>query len=328
MKKFRAFIASKLNNGNFKYSVSEKLISDLPEGNLLIKVKYSSLNYKDALSASGAFGITKEYPHTPGIDVGGIIEKSESSDFPAGTKVIVTGFDLGVNTCGGFAEYVRVPSEWAIKCPKKLTIKESMMIGTAGLTAGLCIAKIENHMQLDSMNVIVSGATGGVGAIAIKLLNNLGAIVTGITGKKNEEKFLKSLGCDKVIERKLFIESTQSPLNKGLYDAAVDVAGGKILSCIIACMNYNGIITACGNVAGPKFETTVFPFILRANQLVGIDSATSPIEFRQKIWDNFSSTWKLNDLDKICKIVSLNELKVEIEKILKGEQKGRILVKI
>ena len=328
MKKFKAFIVSKHNDGTFHYSISEKIISELPKGDLLIKVEYSSLNYKDALSASGASGITKEYPHTPGIDVAGTVEESENSNFPFGTKVIVTGFDLGVNTNGGFAEYVRVPSEWAIRCPETLSTKECMMIGTAGLTAGLCLAKIEQQFSLDSSKIVVSGATGGVGSIAVKLLSNLGASVTAITGKEGKKSFLKDLGCKEVIDREKFVKSTRNPLNKGLYDAAIDVAGGKILSCIIASMKYNGIITVCGNVAGPKFETTVFPFILRANQLIGIDSATSPINARQKIWDNYSSIWKLNDLRKMCRVVYLKDLQIEIKKILRGEQIGRILVKV
>ena len=220
---------------------------------------------------------------------------------------------------GGFAEYIRVPSTWVIRCPENLTTKQSMMIGTAGLTAGLCIAKIEQQLSLDSLKVIVSGATGGVSSIAIKILYNLGAKVTGITGKNNEEKFLKEIGCSEIIHRQEFIKSTRLPLNKGLYDAAVDVAGGNILSCIIASMKYNGIITACGNVAGPKLETTVFPFILRGNQLVGIDSATSSIKLREQVWNNFSSIWELNDLHRICKTISLNDLPFEIKKILQGK---------
>ena len=283
---------------------------------------------KDSLSYFGNKGVTKIYPHTPGIDVAGIVEASENPTFSPGQKVIVTGFDLGVNTSGGYAEYIRVPSAWAIKCPKNLTSKESMMIGTAGLTAGLCIAKIEEQMELSSLKVIVSGATGGVGSIAVKLLYKMGAQVTGITGKKDGEKFLKNLGCFEVISRKQFIETTRLPLNKGIYDAAIDVAGGNILSCIIASIKYNGITTICGNVAGPQFETTVFPFILRANQLFGIDSATCSIKRREQIWNNFSSIWKLNDLEKMSKIISIQDLSVEIKKILNGNQTGRIVIKI
>ncbi len=325
---FKALITSQKADGTFENKVEKKSLNDLPNGDLLVRVEYSSLNYKDALSASGVKGITKEYPHTPGIDVAGIVEKSENNNFDYGEKVIVSGFDLGMNTSGGFAEYVRVPSSWAVKCPDSLSTKDSMMIGTAGLTAGLCIAEIENQISLDGLKVVVSGATGGVGCIAVKLLSLLNAEVTGITGKQGQDHFLQNIGCSEIIQREEFIESTRVPLNKGLYDAAVDVAGGNMLSCIIASMKYNGIITACGNVAGPKFETTVFPFILRGNRLIGIDSATSSIRYRKKIWNNFSSIWKLNNLSDICKIVNLNDLIAEIDKILLGQQIGRIIVEI
>ena len=328
VKNFKAFVTSKNQNGKFENSIFEKSIDDLPDGDLLIRVKYSSLNYKDSLSASGTKGITKSYPHTPGIDASGVVEESTNHHFPVGEKVIVTGFDLGMNTSGGFAEYIRIPSSWAVKCPESLSTKESMMIGTAGLTAGLCLEEIEKHKSLKNLEVIVSGATGGVGSIAIKLLSLLDAKVTAITGKKNEYKFLYDLGSSKIIQRKELIESTRLPLSKGLYDAAVDVAGGSILTNIIASMKYNGTITACGNVAGPKFETTVFPFILRGNRLIGIDSATCSIPLREKIWNKFSNKWKLKNLDNICKVIDLSNLNNEIEKILSGKQIGRVVVKI
>ena len=328
VKNFKAFVTSQNQNGKFENNIFKKSIDDLPDGDLLIRVEYSSLNYKDALSASGATGITKSYPHTPGIDASGVIEESTNHHFLVGEKVIVTGFDLGMNTSGGFAEYIRVPSSWAVKCPESLSTKESMMIGTAGLTAGLCLEEIEKHKSLKNLEVIVSGATGGVGSIAIKLLSLLDAKVTAITGKKNEYKFLYDLGSSKIIQRKELIESTRLPLSKGLYDAAVDVAGGNILTNIIASMKYNGTITACGNVASPEFETTVFPFILRGNRLIGIDSATCSISLREKIWNNFSTKWRLKNLDNICKITDLNNLDNEIEKILSGKQIGRVIVKI
>ena len=328
IKKFKAFVTSQNQNGEFENKVSKKSINDLPDGDLLVRVEYSSLNYKDALSASGAKGITREYPHTPGIDAAGVIENSNSNHFLVGEKVIVTGFDLGMNTSGGFSEYIRVPSSWAVKCPDSLSTKESMMLGTAGLTAGLCLSEIEKHIPLKNLKVIVSGATGGVGSLAVKLLSLLGSKVTAITGKTNTEDFLSGLGSSKIIQRQDLIKSTRLPLSKGLYDAAVDVAGGNILSSIIASMNYSGIITACGNVAGPNFETTVFPFILRGNRLIGIDSATCPMTLREKVWNNFSEKWKLKNLDNICKIIDLYRLDNEIKKILSGKQIGRVIVKI
>lgn len=324
---FRAIVVKK-NHDQFDIDINERMISDLPDGELLVRVEYSSLNYKDALSASGARGVTKNYPHTPGIDAAGVVEESNEKDFPIGSSVIVTGFDLGMNTSGGFSEYIRIPSQWAIQCPDGLSTKESMMLGTAGLTAGLAVDSIKNTCDIKDAKVVVSGATGGVGSIGVNLLSHLGAKVTAITGKIDEKRFLKKLGATEIIERDHFIKATKLPLNKGIYNAALDVVGGSMLSSILSSMYQNGIITVCGNVGGPKFETTVFPFILRGNSLVGIDSANSPIDKRKMIWKHFSSDWKLDGLEKYSKIVDLENLIPEIKNILAGKQTGRIILKL
>tara|TARA_B110000014_G_C20115228_1_gene588792 strand:- start:1374 stop:2360 length:987 start_codon:yes stop_codon:yes gene_type:complete len=324
---FRAIVVKK-NHDQFDIDINERMISDLPDGELLVRVEYSSLNYKDALSASGARGVTKNYPHTPGIDAAGVVEKSNEKDFPIGSSVIVTGFDLGMDTSGGFSEYIRIPSQWAIQCPDGLSTKESMMLGTAGLTAGLAVDSIKNTCDIKDAKVVVSGATGGVGSIGVNLLSHLGAEVTAITGKMDEKRFLKKLGATEIIERDHFIKATKLPLNKGMYNAALDVVGGSMLSSILSSMYQNGIITVCGNVGGPKFETTVFPFILRGNSLVGIDSANSPIDKRKIIWKHFSSDWKLDGLEKYSKIVDLENLIPEIKNILAGKQTGRIILKL
>lgn len=324
---FRAIVVKK-NHDQFDIDINERMISDLPDGELLVRVEYSSLNYKDALSASGARGVTKNYPHTPGIDAAGVVEKSNEKDFPIGSSVIVTGFDLGMDTSGGFSEYIRIPSQWAIQCPDGLSTKESMMLGTAGLTAGLAVDSIKNTCDIKHAKVVVSGATGGVGSIGVNLLSHLGAEVTAITGKMDEKRFLKKLGATEIIERNHFIKATKLPLSKGMYNAALDVVGGSMLSSILSSMYQNGIITVCGNVGGPKFETTVFPFILRGNSLVGIDSANSPIDKRKIIWKHFSSDWKLDGLEKYSKIVDLENLIPEIKNILAGKQTGRIILKL
>ncbi len=324
---FRAIVVKK-NHDQFDIDINERMISDLPDGELLVRVEYSSLNYKDALSASGARGVTKNYPHTPGIDAAGVVEESNEKDFPIGSSVIVTGFDLGMNTSGGFSEYIRIPSQWAIQCPDGLSTKESMMLGTAGLTAGLAVDSIKNTCDIKDAKVVVSGATGGVGSIGVNLLSHLGAKVTAITGKIDGKRFLKKLGATEIIERDHFIKATKLPLNKGVYNAALDVVGGSMLSSILSSMYQNGIITVCGNVGGPKFETTVFPFILRGNSLVGIDSANSPIDKRKMIWKHFSSDWKLDGLEKYSKIVDLENLIPEIKNILAGKQTGRIILKL
>ena len=325
---FKAFTAYENQNGEFKSKVVIKDITDLPDGDILIKVKYSSLNYKDALSASGSKGITKHYPHTPGIDAVGVIVKSNDRNFRINDRVIVTGFDLGMNTSGGFAEYIQVPSSWAIRCPNSLSTKEAMILGTAGLTAGLCVNEIEAHTKIKKLNVVVSGSTGGVGSIAVMLLSNLGAKVTSITGKKDRHDYLMNLGSSEIIDRDHFVKSTRLPLNRGNFDAAIDVVGGNILSSIIASMKYNGLITVCGNAADPNFVTTVFPFILRSNRLIGIDSASHPIEIKENVWNKFASSWKIKDLNHIAKVIDLRGLGKEIRKILCGEQIGRIIVKL
>ena len=205
--------------------------------------------------------------------------------------MIVTGYDLGMDTAGGFGQYIRVPSSWVCHLPKNLTAKESMAIGTAGLTAGLCITKLKKLNGINGKNAVVTGATGGVGSFAIKLLKLLGANVTAITTKLNEERFLKMIGADEIISKKKFIISVRKPMGKGIWDIAVDTVGGDILSNLIPSMKYGGVITCCGNVAGPSFNATVYPFILRANHLVGIDSAETPISIKSDIWNKFSSQW-------------------------------------
>ncbi len=326
--KFKAFVTFEKNNGTFFNSVKEKNINELPKGDLLIHVKYSSLNFKDALSATGIKGVTKEYPHTPGIDAVGIVRESQDKNFPINSSVIVSGYDLGMNTSGGFSEYIRVPSSWAVLKPETLSPKESMIIGTAGLTAGLCIWYIEKNHFIKGMNAVVSGATGGVGCIAVKLLSELGAKVTAITGKTSSHSFLKSLGAQEILDRSEFLNSVKGTIGKGLWDIAIDVVGGNMLSTILSSMKYGGITACCGLVESPIFKSSVFPFILRANQLIGIDSAEAPLNIKKEIWQNFSKKWKLNNLDEISNIVNLNGISLEIKKILTGRQTGRVVLKL
>ena len=326
--KFKALITSENDDKTFKNIIKERSIEELPKGDLLIRVEYSSLNYKDALSASGNKGVTREYPHTPGIDAVGKVERSSNPNFSVGTPVIVSGYDLGMNTPGGFGEYIQVPASWTVKRPKNLTAKESMIIGTAGLTAGLCIKALKKKSGISGMNALVSGATGGVGCMAVKLLAHLGAKVTALTGKNDASGFLKNIGAQKILSRSEFLESAQVPIGKGIWDIAVDVAGGTLLSSILSSMKYGGTVTCCGLVESPSFKASVFPFILRGNSLIGIDSAESPINKKAEIWDNFSNDWKMDGLDKMCHIVNLESLLPEIDKILAGEQTGRIVLKL
>ena len=324
--KYKAFFTQETESG-FSNSIESLSIADLEENDLLVKVSYSSLNYKDALSASGNKGVTRTYPHTPGIDAVGEVVKSNSSDFKDGDKIIVTGYDLGMNTYGGFGQYISIPATWAISLPNELSEAEAMSIGTAGLTAGLCVRKLlQNDLTPDSGDVLVTGASGGVGSVAVMVLSKLGFNVVALTGKQDQVDYLESLGASSVIIRSQ-MEEQGKPLQKGIYQGGVDTVGGNILSNFISQTSQRGAITCCGNVASDKLETSIFPFILRGVTLIGIDSAESLLEVKKEIWNNFSNDWKI-DLEKITKEVFLESLSDEVEKILKGNQVGRIRVNL
>ena len=323
---YKAFVTRESDAG-FTNSIEDLSTSNLKKNDLLIKVSYSSLNYKDALSASGNKGVTREYPHTPGIDAVGEVVESNSSQFEVGESIVVTGYDLGMNTYGGFGQYISIPANWAISLPKELSETEAMSIGTAGLTAGLCVRKLlMNDLTPDLGDVLVTGASGGVGSVAVMILSKLGFRVTALTGKEDQIDYLESLGASSVIMRNE-MEEQGKPLQKSLYQGGVDTVGGSILSNFISQTSQRGAITCCGNVASDKVQTSVFPFILRGVSLIGIDSAESLLEVKKEIWKNFSKDWKI-DLEKITKEVQLDSLSHEVEKILKGEQVGRIRVNL
>ena len=323
---YRALITSE-DNKTFINSIEKRNITDLPNNDTLIKVKYSSLNYKDALSASGNKGVTRNYPHTPGIDAAGIIEETSGNVFKPGDEVIVTGYDMGMNTFGGFGEYIKVPQEWIVKKPDNLSLSESMAFGTAGLTAGLCLRKLLAHgLKPEDGDVFVTGVTGGVGIIALMLFKKLGFNVTAITGKLDQEEFLKNLGANQVIDRNTLDLDLISPLQKPIYSGGIDAVGGKILANLICSTSQRAAIACCGMVGGLSLDTSIFPFILRGLSLFGIDSAESLIDVKKEIWSNFSSSWKLENIDENIKDISLDELPNEIEKILKGSQIGRVRI--
>ena len=324
---FKAFITEETDEG-FISSIKERSIDDLPDGNVLIKVLFSSLNYKDALSASGNKGVSRNYPHSPGIDAAGIVEESDSDEFFKGDEVIVTGYDLGMNTSGGFSQYIRVPKEWIIKRPDNLGLEESMAYGTAGLTAGLCVRKILlNGIKPEDGEVFVTGATGGVGIIAVMLLAKLGFNVVAITGKDDQTDLLISLGAKEIINRSEFEGDMKSPLAKPRWAGGIDAVGSDILSNLITATHQRAAIACCGMVGGTNLNTSIFPFILRGLSLLGIDSAETLIEVKKEIWNNFASDWKLEKINDQIKDVRLEELSSEIEKILKGEQVGRVRLK-
>jgi alcohol dehydrogenase len=324
---FKALITEETDNG-FVCSIKERQINELPEGEVLIKVHYSSLNYKDALSASGNKGVSRNFPHTPGIDASGIVEESQSASFKKGDEVIVTGYDLGMNTSGGFAEYIRVPSKWVIKKPENLELSEAMAYGTAGLTAGLCMRKLLLHgLKPEDGEVFVTGATGGVGIVAVMLFSKLGFDVVAISGKEDQRDLLFSLGAKEVIHRSEFDGEMKSPLQNQRWVGGIDAVGGNILSNLITQTHQRAAIACCGMVGGLNLNTSIFPFILRGLSLFGVDSAESLIEVKKEIWSNFASEWKLEEINDQITEVSLEGLVDEIDKILKGKQVGRIRLK-
>ena len=326
---FKALEAGE-NNGDYSLSIIEKSLSNLPENDLLIKVEYSSLNYKDAMSAKGMPGVTKNYPHTPGIDAAGEVAETSTKDFKEGDEVIVTGYDLGMNTSGGFAEYIRVPASWAIQLPEGLSSRKAMALGTAGLTAGLSIHALDNFREyagFKDTKSVVTGSTGGVGSIATMLLSELGSEVTAVSGKKDQSDFFTSLGASQILSREELLEVTRRPIGKSLWDVGVDVVSGDILSLLLTSLTPGGAVACSGLVGGASFESSIFPFILRGNALIGIDSVEIPLKDKLHIWEHFSQNWALDRLDDITKEVSLEELGAEIESILSGNQIGRVVVK-
>lgn len=329
MGQFKALQVREEAPGEFVPSVVLRDIAELPEGELLIRVKYSSLNFKDALSASGNRGVTRQFPHTPGIDAAGIVERSSVAEFSAGDEVIVTGYDLGMNTSGGLAQYIRIPAAWALKRPQGLSLREAMVLGTAGLTAALCIDKLERTgVSPDSGPVLVTGATGGVGTIAVALLTKLGYSVTASTGKAWQSDFLKALGADEVILRSSLAEGTNKPMLKEQWAGAVDTVGGDILFSVVKSLRYGASAVCCGLTAGVEFDGNVLPFILRGVNLLGVDSVELPLVVKASMWDKLSVQWKLDSLDSLVTELRLEQLPEALEKILGGKMVGRVLVNL
>ncbi|QDO94053.1 acryloyl-CoA reductase [Formosa sediminum] len=324
---FKAFRVEETDN-NYTCAIKDMAFSPLEEHELLIKVQYSSLNYKDALSATGNKGVTRNFPHTPGIDAVGIIEQTTDSNWSVGESVIVTSYDLGMNTDGGFAEYIKVPSAWAVKCPKHLSLKEAMIYGTAGLTAGMSVLKLIALVKPEDGKIVVSGATGGVGSLSVSILSKLGYDVVAITGKASEQDFLLQLGAKEILLREDAEQMANKPLLKPLFAGGIDTVGGQILENIIKTTQPMGAITCCGNVASPKLELTVFPFILRGITLIGIDSQNAKMADRIKVWEKLATTWKPEQLGSTAHEINLEELNAHIQRMLKGELKGRTLIKL
>ena len=322
--KYKGYLVEEKGD-TFSGTIQEVEMPPIADGNVIIKVNYSSLNYKDALASSGAKGVVSSYPFIPGIDVAGEILESASNNFSEGDLVIATGYKLGMSVFGGFGELVQIPSNWVVPLPDNMSLLQSMSYGTAGLTAGACVKKILDSSKIIDMPVVVSGATGGVGSVAVNLLNKLGYEVHAITGKPTEEKLL-NMGASKIIDRTEFLGTPTKPLDRAIFSAGVDTVGGETLSKMLSMIDAHGSVSCCGNVGGAKFTSSVFPFILRGINLIGIDSAESEIEFKKSIWNLFANEWSL-DLSEFTKVIRFRDLNDEISEILNGKQIGRVVIK-
>jgi putative YhdH/YhfP family quinone oxidoreductase len=304
-------------------------IADLPPGDVLVRVQFSSLNYKDALSASGNRGVTRNYPHTPGIDAAGIIVESSNPEFKPGQEVVVMDYDLGANSPGGYGQYIRVPAGWAMPAPQNMDLEDVMAYGTAGLTAALSIYKLEKAgITPQGGQILVTGATGGVGIFAVGMLALSGYRVVAVTGKQDKAPLLRSLGAEKVIPREEASDESGRPLLHATWAGVIDTVGGNYLATALKATLPGGAVTTCGNVAGAELKTTVFPFILRGVSLLGIDVSQLPMALRQELWGRITGPWRIKELGRLYHTVSLQNLESEIERILKGQQAGRVVVRL
>ncbi len=327
---FSCYLVEKSTAGAVTASVAKRPLTDLPDGEVLIRVAYSSLNYKDALAAKGHPGVVRSFPHVPGIDAAGTIEESQAAALRPGQQVLVTGYELGAPAWGGFAQYVRVPARWIVPLPTGLSLRESMIYGTAGFTAALSLDALLRHgVTPEQGEIVVTGASGGVGSIAVALLAKAGFQVAAVSGKPSAEEFLRSLGAATVLPRSEVQDTSNKPLLGARWAGAVDTVGGNTLATILRSTKRAGCVTACGLVGGVDVHLTVHPFILRGVTLAGIDSAECPMPRRLELWDHLAGDWKPAMLDKlVSQAVDLDGVGGQVERILKGETMGRVLVNL
>ena len=326
---FRCFQVSQAAERQVRHSIETIQIDDLPAGDVVIRVAWSSLNYKDALAASGHPGVAGELPHVPGIDLVGTVMESSDSRYAEGDSVLITGYELGAPAWGGWSEYVRTPADWVVPMPSELSPREAMTIGTAGFTAAQCVRELQmREVTPESGPVLVTGATGGVGCCAVRLLASLGYEVHAITGKSKEVERLKSLGAAEVHGRELLDDNPKRPLLSAKWAGGVDTVGGDMLVAFLKSTKINGCVSACGLVAGDKLATTVYPFILRGVSLAGVTSAGCPRPAREWIWDKLNSDWQIALPDDWVEEVTFEELPAAIERIQSGKIAGRVIVRI
>lgn len=326
---FPALLVREAPDGSFTRSIVERGTGDLPPGEVLVRVHYSSLNYKDGLSAAGNRGVTKQYPHVPGIDAAGIVEASSIPAWKPGDEVVVTGYELGANHDGGFSAYIRVPAAWVVRRPPGLTLRDCMVFGTAGLTAALSVHRLIQHgIHPKQGPILVTGASGGVGSCAVGILAAAGFRVIASTGKPETRDSLQALGAAEIVDRTGIIETTGRGMVSGRWAGAVDTVGGATLDSVLRQTMLFGAVAACGNVTSGDLHTSIYPFILRGIALLGINSAFTPMPLREAMWERLAGPWNLPALASLATEVPLAGLDPWIERILRGQVHGRVLVSL
>lgn len=328
-KTLKCYLVTRDSSGAVRADVVERSIDELPEGDVLVRVAFSSLNYKDALAATGHAGVVKRFPHVPGVDAAGTVVASDCQEFAAGDQVLVTGYDGGATRWGGWAEFIRVPHEWIVRLPAGLTPREAMILGTAGLTAALCVDTLQKHgVQPASGPIVVTGATGGVGSVSVAILGKLGYQAAAVTGKVEAHDYLKRLGATQILARDEVDDHSGRPLLTGRWAGGVDTVGGNILGTLLRSLRHGGCVAACGLAGSNELPVTVYPFILRAVTLAGIDAAWCPMPLRREAWQRLAGTWKPDHLEAMAHSTTLTGLGPYIADILAGRIRGRVVVAV
>lgn len=323
---FRAYRIFEENGKSAGHLVTLDL-GDLDPGEVVIRTRYSSVNYKDALAATGAGKIIRRFPCVGGVDAAGVVETSSDDRFKAGDEVVVTGYGMGVSHDGGFAEYVRVPAGWVVPLPEGLTLLDAMALGTAGFTAALAIHRLEqNELAPDKGKVVVTGATGGVGSLAVQMLAQLGYHVVAVTGKDAEHAHLKELGAAEILPRAAIDLESKRPLEPAQWAGALDAVGGPMLAWLIRTTAQEGAIASFGNAGGVELHTSVFPFILRGVKLLGVDSAATDMQLRRKIWRRLATDLRPAQLTAVTRVLTLGQLPETCQALIQGRAHGRNVV--
>lgn len=329
IQQFDALVVNKQDD-QFTVNIQKLSVDDLPQEDVLIRVHYSGVNYKDSLASIPNGNIVSSYPIVPGIDMAGVVVSSEDSRFKKGDEVIATSYGIGVSQSGGYSQFARVPADWIVPLPDGLTMKEAMIIGTAGFTAALSVQRLEeNDLTPGQGSVLVTGATGGVGSFAVSILSKLGYSVEASTGKESEHGYLKEIGATTIISREDVYDGKLRALGKQKWSGAVDPVGGEPLASVLSQIKYGGSVAVSGLTAGTSLPATVFPFILRGVNLLGIDSVNCPMDKRLKVWHRLATDFKLTHLEQLIQQeITIDELPDILPTLLKGEARGRTIVKL